>query len=462
MDSFSLNYEICHQARISRDVRFDGLFFTAVKTTGIYCRPICPAPQPLEKNVEYYASAVQAAQAGFRPCLRCRPDAAPHSHAWLGVQTSVIRALTLIDQGALQEGSVEDLAERLGITSRYLSDLFKQHMGVSPKQYAIYQQCLFAKQLLHQSKLKIQEIAFASGFNSVRRFNEAMQQQIGLSPSQIRKQNSPDESNILGLKLFYRPPFDWNHTLNFLSRRTIDGIEWVSDKSYGRTIQYGETVGSFEVSNNQCGHYLDLKISLNQHQDLRTLINRIRTIFDLDATAGVIDNHLLSVISSDFKLSKGLRIPGIWSYFEAGVRAILGQQVTVKQAHNLVEACVQQLGESITVNGEQRRLFPAPKAIVDSDLAFFKMPQARKDTLRAFAEFYQTAEVPTDIGQWLAIKGIGSWTANYARLRAELAPDVWLENDAGIKQALKLSKNLNPELAKPWRSYLVFQLWNQL
>lgn len=462
MEHFPLNRDICRQARLSRDARFDGLFFTAVKTTGIYCRPICPAPRPLEKNVDYYPSAITAANAGFRPCLRCRPDAAPHSHAWLGTQTSVSRALSLIDQGALQEGTVEQLAERLGITSRYLSDLFKKHLGASPKQYAIYQQCLFAKQLLHQSTLKIQDIAFASGFNSVRRFNEAMQQQIGLSPSAIRKQANFVESNHLNFKLFYRPPYDWNHTLNFLQRRAITGLEWVDGESYGRTIRYGETVGSFVVSNNPDGHYLDLKISLNQHQDLRAIINRIRTIFDLNATLEVIEEQLQVAVGNEFELSKGLRIPGIWDYFETGIRAILGQQVTVKQAHNLVQLCVEQLGESISVSGKPQLLFPTPEAIANSDLEFFKMPQARKDSLQAFAQFYQTAEMPTDIDQWLKIKGIGGWTANYARLRAELAPDIWLEGDAGIKQALKLNNNLNPDSAKPWRSYLVFQLWNQL
>ena len=202
-----LDPQICQKARLSRDPRFDGKFFTAVKTTGIYCRTICPVHPPKEENVSYFASAIEAANAGYRPCLRCRPDSAPGSPAWKGVNTTLERAIKLIDAGALQEGSLPRLAERLGISDRYLRELFSKNLGVSPKTYALYQQCLFAKQLLQQTKLPVTQVALASGFSSIRRFNDCFMAQLKLTPSQMRK-SSAKESNALALKLYYRPPYD--------------------------------------------------------------------------------------------------------------------------------------------------------------------------------------------------------------------------------------------------------------
>lgn len=204
-----LNPEICQKARLSRDPRFDGKFFTAVKTTKIYCLPICPATTPKEKNVTYFATAVEAANAGYRPCLRCRPDSAPGSPAWKGVNTTLEKAIKLINDGALQDSSLEELANQLGIGDRYLRQLFKKNLGISPKGYALYQQCLFAKQLLHQTNLPIIQIALASGFNSVRRFNDCFQSQLSLTPSEIRKSGGA-KSKALKLQLYYRPPYDWS------------------------------------------------------------------------------------------------------------------------------------------------------------------------------------------------------------------------------------------------------------
>lgn len=451
------------RARKSRDARFDGLFFIAVKTTGIYCRPICPANSPLEKNVEYHDSAVSAAQAGFRPCLRCRPDSAPQSSAWLGTQTSFQRALLLINQGALQEGPLSHLAERLGISDRYLRNLFQQNLGTSPKKYAVYQQCLFAKQLLHESKLPITDVAFAAGFNSVRRFNEAMQQQIGLSPRQVR--NSEEVvSSALQLKLHYRPPYAWQHTLDFLSHRLIPGLEWVVDDKYFRTIEYLGTRGYFSIENQVEANCLRLTLELDDFKKLNPIAQKVRSIFDVDAPIGVIDSHINGSFPSTFNYLAGLRIPGIWSTFEAGVRAILGQQVSVAQAMNLVTLFVSELGEEVHFdNLGTKRFFPHPGSVVDHDLAFFKMPQSRKDTLRRLAEHYLISEDPDDVDRWLDIKGIGPWTVNYVKIRAAKNPDVWLAGDAGVNNALKLlPMPLDTEVFKPWRSYLTFHLWNQL
>jgi len=459
------------RARLARDARFDGVFFTAVKTTGIYCRPICPANLPKEDNVEYHPTAVSAANAGFRPCLRCRPESAPRSAAWQGIDTTVQRALELIHHGALQHHGVDALAERVGVSDRYLRELFQKRLGVSPKHYAIYQQCLFAKQLLHQSDLAISEIAFASGFNSVRRFNEAMLEHLSLAPNLIRKQASPLASAAsppmgLELQLAYRPPFAFKEMHAFLKRRLIQGLEWADETNYGRTIAYNDVKGSFEISHDVSRSCLQLKLKLNDTSSMFAIHQRIRELFDVDANIDAIDDHLLAELNGAIDYHKGLRIPGIWSTFEAGVRAILGQQVSVIAAQKLVQILVDKLGEPLPKDlraNRDLRLFPTPQAIANSNLDFFKMPQARKDCLRRFAHHYFTSEQPDNTDTWLELKGIGPWTVNYARLRGSKDPDVWLAGDAGVKNALKAVGDLN-DLSRfaPWRSYLTFQLWNQL
>lgn len=450
-------------ARKARDARFDGVFFIGVKTTGIYCRPICPANSPLEKNVEYYDTAVGAAQAGFRPCLRCRPDSAPQSCAWLGTDTSFHRALNLINEGALQNGSISQLADRLGMSDRYLRELFQQKLGTSPKKYAIYQQCLFAKQLLHESDLSVTDIAYASGFSSVRRFNEAMKQQIGLAPRDIRK-SDPNVAGGISLKMYYRPPYAWENLLGFLQSRVIDGLEWACETSYSRTIQYGDSKGYFTISVAPDKNRFDLSVNLNDYRYLNPITQRIRSLFDVDAPIDRVDQQLQKELAGGLDYQEGLRVPGLWNNFEAGVRAILGQQVSIGAAKNLVTTFVQELGEPMRFTDTPAQfLFPQPESVIHSDLSFFKMPQSRKDTIRRLADHFITAEEPNDIDQWLAIKGIGPWTVNYVKMRASKDPDIWLAGDAGLKNALKQIDQLpDIEAMRPWRSYLTLQLWNQL
>ena len=459
----ALNRSHCERARRARDARFDGRFFTAVKSTGIYCRPICPANPPLEKNVEYYASAIAAAQNGYRPCLRCRPDSAPKSSAWMGTQTTFQRALNLIQQGALQFSSISELATRVGISDRYLRDLFQENLGISPKKYAIYQQCLFAKQLLHESTLPITEIAFASGFNSVRRFNEAMQEQIGLTPRDIRKSDKAPV-NKLSLKMYFRPPYAWQHLYEFLKTRAIDGLECTQEGSYSRSIEYMGTQGLLTVSPRLDKNYLLVSLQLNDYRHLNPIMQRVKEMFDVDAPISEIDQQLQTVIGKPFDYKSGLRVPGIFSTFEAGVRAILGQQVSVAAALKLVHQLVENLGEPLALElSAVSTLFPTPEAVASNSLDFFRMPQSRKDTLHRLAEHFISAENPHDVDQWLAIKGIGPWTVAYVKMRATKDPDVWLTGDAGIKNALKLlNRELDVCAVQPWRSYLSMHLWNQL
>ena len=451
------------RARLARDARFDGQFFTAVKTTGIYCRSICPASPPLEKNVDYYLSAIAAAQAGFRPCLRCRPDSAPHSNAWLGSQTTFQRALMLLAQAEPENNSISKLACRLGISDRYLRELFTTHIGVSPKKYLIYQQCLFAKQLLHETALPVTQIAFAAGFNSVRRFNEAMQQQLSLTPTQIRKSDRRVASK-LNLKLFYRPPFAWQHTHQFLVKRVIVDLEWSDQNSYSRTFRYRDCKGYFTITNIAAQHHLLLSIDVDDYRYLHSIVQRIRVLFDVDAPIQQIDQQLRAQLPSDFGYLPGLRVPGIWNEFEAGIRAILGQQVTVTQAQNLVTALVENLGDDLIIKGQiSRKLFPEPEQVCNQSLGFLRMPQARKDTILRLAEYFVSEPASNNVDDWLVLKGIGPWTINYVKMRASKDPDIWLAGDAGINNALKgFNSELDTHRIKPWRSYLTMQLWNQL
>ena len=455
-----LSQEVCQKARLSRDARFDGRFFTAVKTTGIYCRSICPATPPKEANVDYYPSAHLAAQAGFRPCLRCRPDSAPQSGAWLGNQALLNRAIKLINGGALENQSLAEFAEYLGISDRYLRQLFVKHVGVAPKAYALYQQCLMAKQLLHQTRLPINQIAHACGFNSVRRFNDGFIKAMQLTPSQIRKSGGVGSDELL-LKLSYRPPYDWQRMHDFLQARLIHGLETIDTKSYGRSFELNGCAGSFIATHQPEQHAFAARLHCEDLRQLRPILNNIRRVLDLDTDTSLIEAHLAEQLPAAFQLKSGLRIPGIWSVFEAGIRAILGQQVSVQAARNLVTQLVVNLGRSST---EDQQYFPTPKAVAQSELAFIKMPGARKNSLRALAQHFLDSDDATDPDTWLAIKGIGPWTVNYAKMRGLSDPDIFLAGDLGVDKALKTinNKNINPELMSPWRSYLTFQLWNQL
>ena len=469
MTTLALSNKICLKARLARDARFDGLFFVGVKSTGIYCRPICPATSPKESNVVYFGSAIEAANTGLRPCLRCHPDSAPGSPAWIGTETSFRRAMQLIDQGALQHHSTEQLAERLGISDRYLRQLFQNYIGISPKAYALYQQCLFAKQLLHNTDLSITHIALASGFNSIRRFNDCFKKNFALSPSNIRRRQTDDHQHGCQLTLFYRPPFDWPHMHRFLSHRIIPSLEWITDTGYGRTFQLtladnDNVQGQFEISPIEGKHALQLTLEINQPKYTMLIVNKIKPLFDLNINSVEIDKQLGQVLSKSL-IKPGIRIPGVWSLFEAGVRAILGQQVSVKAAHNLVTQVVDHLGET---RSNHKKLFPTPEKLAESDLSFLKMPGRRKTSLIEFAKWHLTHsnEIDTDssvLNDITQIKGIGPWTLNYLKLRGVKDPDIWLGDDLGVKNALRDHQlQINPDKAAPWRSYLTFQIWDFL
>ncbi|MGQ7246032.1 AlkA N-terminal domain-containing protein [Halomonas sp. V046] len=461
--------EQCRRARLARDPRFDGRFFVAVRTTGIYCRPICPATPPLEKNVRYFATSLAAAEAGFRPCLRCRPDSAPDSPAWRGTDTTLTRALKLIEEGALSDGSVVALCERLGIGERHLRGLFQRRFGVSPKAYAQHRQCLFAKQLLHQTHLPITEIAYASGFASIRRFNDAFHRRIGLAPREIRRRDRKAKTDAktdadagLTLTLSYRPPYAWAHLRDYLARRAIEGLEWVTDDAFGRHLRWGSATGRFAAHHLPDRHAFRVELWLSEPRLLAPVVANLRRVLDLDADSDVIAAHLKDAIPTLSPVA-GLRLPGLWSPFEAAVRAVLGQQVTLGSARRLTQTLVDALGAPAAGGG---RHFPEAAAIAASDLAFLGMPDSRRQTLRRLAAAQVATHGHGPLGQDTpregddGVKGMGPWTLGYASLRGRSAPDIWLAGDAGIRRALKRSPDIDPERAAPWRSYLMLTLWS--
>ncbi|MDA0150898.1 helix-turn-helix domain-containing protein [Vibrio sp. Makdt] len=448
----TLTNEQCHLARYARDARFDGMFFTAVKTTGIFCRPICPATPPKEENVEYFSHQAQALKAGYRPCLRCRPDSAPFSPAWKGVETTFLRAMQLIDNGALSSGSITDLAARLGISDRYLRTLFDTYIGVSPKQYSLYSQLMFAKQLLHTSSMSITDVGFASGFNSTRRFNDAFQKELKLSPSQIRRAK-PDDSLSNHVQLTFHGPLDWSHLLDFYRRRMIEGIEEVGEDYYQRTVKVNGSKGWFKatlVKDNS----LDIEFELDDINQLRSLIAHIRRMLDLDVDIAKVE-AFFATIDTNLVARSGIRIPGVWSAWEAGVRAILGQQVSVTAAIGQLNLLVRELS-----GADEETYFPTPKQIAEADLSFLRMPGSRKETLKRFAKYMvdNQAEHPS---KWIDLKGIGPWTIQYALLRGLSEPNHLLVGDLVVKKFIEHRPAINIESVSPWGSYATFHCWNQ-
>jgi AraC family transcriptional regulator of adaptative response / DNA-3-methyladenine glycosylase II len=452
------NVEICKKARLCRDAKFDGKFYIAVKTTGIYCRTVCPVHSPKEENVTYFSTAIECASAGFRPCLRCRPDSAPNYYIWRGVNNKLDEALKLIESGRVLNGSVAELAELLGLTSYSLKKTFKKHLGISPRTYSLYQKCLFAKQLLHDTKLSLPHIALACGFTSTKMFKDSFSTQLRIAPKSIRK-SKKNHHNTLKIKLYYRPPFDWDFMQKTLEARIIPGLEWCEKQSYGRTFQWLNCTGHFTATHCSEKNLFDVKIEISNVKYLRPIINNVKRVLDLDVDIQAVDESLIANFQSEFPHKPGIRVPGIWSMFEAGIRAILGQQISVVAARNLVTVLVKSLGEPY---GE-KYLFPSAQAIANSDLIFLKIPESRKKTLRNLSVHYLTTDEPDNPNGWLKLKGIGPWTVDYARMRGLSDTDVFLVGDLGVKKAMSEKNcNFNIEPAAPWGSYLTFQLWSQL
>ena len=467
IEPMELNTEMCRQARLSRDPRFDGEFFLAVKTTGIYCRPICPARPPAEKNVLYFRNAAQAAEGGFRPCLRCRPESAPHSPAWRGTSTTVQRALDLINAGALNSGSLEALAARLGVGERYLRKLFQREVGVSPLAVAQNHRLLFAKKLLLETGLPMTEVAFSSGFGSVRRFNSAVQESFGFTPGELRARRRGDNScTDITLQLHYRPPYDWEGVIDFFARHALAGVEQVDAKCYRRNILVDNKPGQIQIEPIKGRNALQLLLRLPAHGGLIPIVARVRRMFDLDANPTVVREALAAdpVLAQLIEATPGIRSPIQWSVYEAGVRAIVGQQVSIQAARNVCGRLV-----AATGNGACVATFPQPGALADLDDSYFPMPGRRRDTLREFCRLSGLQENPLNLESFAAIKGVGPWTTAIVAMRGFGDPDVFPPGDLGLVKAYQAHctgspTNINNDNRswRPWRSYAANLLWRSL
>ena len=477
--------DACYRALLTRDARFDGRLFVGVKTTGIYCRPICPARTPKRENVRFYPTAAAAQSAGFRPCLRCRPETSPDLAAWRGASNTVARALSLIEGGALDEDDVDGLAERLGVGERQLRRLFRKHLGASPIAVAQTRRVLLAKQLIHETRLPMAEVALASGFGSVRRFNETFQQLYDRPPIQLRRLGGPETPTQAGeaveLTLPYKPPYDWDALLAFLALRAIPGVERVSAGRYERSLAIGDAVGVIRVEP-ATKHRLAVSVRFPKISALPAIIARVRRVFDLAADPVAISTHLARdpALAPMVAARPGLRVPGAWDGFELAIRAILGQQITVVAARGLAAKLVAAHGAPLPAELASEGLshvFPSAPSLVDADFAALGMPRSRAAALSAMTEavvadpniFGARRSLDDAIGALKALPGIGEWTAQYIAMRELREPDAFPAADIGLMRALTDASGRRPSPAelsaraeawRPWRAYAALHLWS--
>ncbi|XOV87109.1 MAG: AlkA N-terminal domain-containing protein [Pseudomonadota bacterium] len=456
-------------ARQSRDPRFDGRFFIGVTSTGVYCRPVCPVRTPRPENVRFFASAAAAAEAGFRPCLRCRPESAPGTPAWRGTSVTVTRGLRLINEGALDDGTVTDLATRLGVTSRHLTRLFQEHLGASPKTIALTRRLQFAKKLLNETGLPLTDIALASGYGSIRRFNDHFRQVYGRAPRELRRSAEVVDAGEFSLLLPFRPPFDVASVLAFLGRRAIPGVESVSDETYHRSIRIADEVGQVSVRLADTGDALRCSVALPSPRYLLTVLHRVRRLFDLDADPLLVNNTLCRDrrMARLVRRNPGMRVPGCWDPFEVAVRAIVGQQVSVVGATTIMGRIARQFGTET----DGVLYFPDPESLAMLDPGLLPMPRGRAEAIRALALGVADGQLDfSDVElqqKLLAIKGIGPWTADYIAMRALGDPDAFLAGDLVLRRSFEAiygaatieTMIAQAEPFRPWRAYAAMHLW---
>ena len=476
-----LDPAVCWAAFYSRDARFDGRFFIGVVTTKIYCRPVCPVPFAKKSNVVWLASAAAAEADGFRPCRRCRPQAAPGTPAWLGSSAVVSRALRLISEGALDNSGVDSLADRLGIGSRQLRRLFVQHLGAPPLKIAITRRVHFAQNLLEETNLPVTSIAMSAGFSSIRQFNNAFHTTIGESPTEIRKRRGELEARNGGLvvRLPYRPPFCWHEILHFLSMNSIPGVEVVEDGCYRRTIELDSSVGTVAVRQDPDSPQLIVQIDLPRYDSLMDAVERVRRIFDLGADPVQIASHL----QRDPQMRRfldalpGLRVPGAWDGFEMSVAAILGQHLSGRRfrSNSSMRRLVEVFGRPIetSVRG-LTHLFPAPKDLVDADLTNSGISHSRAQAIRGLARavrkkkltFHASKSLDETLSRLQTIPGIDEPTAQYIAMRVFAEPDAFPAAEAELRRALSLIEHQDlsvrstemVESWRPWRAYAAMHL----
>jgi AraC family transcriptional regulator of adaptative response / DNA-3-methyladenine glycosylase II len=477
----TLDNDSCYRALTARDVRFDGLFFVGVTTTGIYCRPVCTARTPGRDRCRFFPNAALAEREGFRPCLRCRPELAPGLAPVDAVGRTARLAAARIEAGALnEEGDLEQLASELGLSSRQLRRAIGQEFGVSPVELAQTNRLLLAKRLLADSRLPMIEVAMASGFSSVRRFNALFRTHYGFPPTHVRRSSRAEEhGDCLRLTLAYRPPLAWREMLRFLAGRATAGVECVAGESYSRTVAVGKSRGWLRVEPITGRHALAVELSTSLTPALPAILARLRNLFDLSARPDVIDAHL----SSDKRLAKavrrvpGLRVPGAFDGFELAVRAILGQRISVAAATRLAIRLASAFGEPVPTPAPcLNRLGPTAERLAAADASDFRRLGITALRARCICELARSvvsgkidlepgADPERVLSLLVELPGIGDWTAQYIALRALRWPDAFPAADLGLLRAwgAKTPATLRhaAEAWRPWRGYAAMHLWNE-
>lgn len=472
-----------YTAFAAHDSRFDGVFYVGVTSTGIYCRPVCTARTPKAANCRFFDSAVAAEKANFRPCLRCRPELAPGNAPVDDAHRIASLIAHRIDEGMLDDGAgLESIAARFGWSSRQIRRMLQRELGVSPMDLVLTRRLLLAKQLLTETVLPISEIAFASGFASVRRFNDAFNGRYGIAPTQFRKA-TPDARSAAApgdtftLRLAYRPPLDWGAMLAFLGARAMRGVEAIDGEAYRRTVRLGGHTGWVTVRRAPAKQTLLVELPHALTPVLPALLGRLRHLFDLSARPDVIAAHLARdpMLADSVVRHPGLRVPGAFDGFELAVRAIVGQQITVKAATTIAGRFAAALGEAIeTPQAGLDRLAPTAarvaRARVD-DIAALGIVRARAESIVALAREMAAgrlvlepgAQPGESIARLTALRGVGPWTAQYIAMRATRWPDAFPKEDIAARRALGGVSAAAAEAAsqawRPWRSYALLHLW---
>ena len=479
MAAMRLDPATCYRALRARDARFDGRFFVAVSSTGIYCRPVCTVRPPRRENCSYFPSAAAAEGAGYRPCLRCRPELAPGNATIDAVQRTARAAALLIEEGGANEAGLEAAAERLGITDRHLRRAFQAEFGVSPVAFAQTQRLLLAKQLLTDTRMPVTEVAYASGFGSVRRFNTLFRERYRLRPRDLRKASQPSgQGDALAFELGYRPPYDWTAIAGFLGARAVAGVEDCDGAAYRRTVRVASGGawhgGWIEVSPAPKRAALRVRVAASLGKALPPVLARVKSLMDLACHPAEVARALGPLAAR----RPGLRVPGAFDGFEIGLRAILGQQVSVAAARTLAGRFALAFGEPLeTPFDSLKTVFPAAERIAALSwqrIAKLGVPAARARSITALAraaaggglDLAPGADVEATLAKLRALPGVGEWTAQYIALRALAWPDAFPHTDYGVMKAMKLTDPKRvlaaAEAWRPWRAYAVVHLWQSL
>ncbi len=475
----TLDPHTCYRALKARDARFDGRFFVAVSSTRIYCRPVCTVKPPRRENCRYYPSAAAAESGGYRPCLRCRPELAPGNASIDATSRLAQAAASMMEDRTLEEEGLDSVAARLGITDRHLRRAFGAEFGVSPVEYAQTQRLLLAKRLLTDTTLPVTEVAFASGFGSVRRFNALFKQRYRLQPGQLRRHAPASAAaDVLKFELSFRPPYDWPAVSAFLGARAIAGVEVLEDGCYRRTVRVAvdgrNHLGWIEISLSPKKPALRVAVSTSLAKALPPVLSRVKSLMDLSCNPA----EIAAALGPLAKAHPGLRVPGAFDGFEVAVRAILGQQVTVAAARTVAGRFAAAFGNPIeTPFVSLTTAFPEAKRIADlpyGRIARLGMPGARARTVLAVAravasgdlDLRPNADIEATLDKLRALPGIGEWTAQYIAMRALAWPDAFPHGDYGVKKALGESDARKVlaagEAWRPWRAYAVMHLWQSL